>query len=74
MKYYNPEFDIHDIGPGLSPDNLRAFVEEKGIHYLSIDLWSPHLPEWLKSYDYSKNGFAPIYGNQKVYLFKVLKK
>ncbi|MBU4316533.1 MAG: glycosyltransferase family 39 protein [Proteobacteria bacterium] len=74
MKYFGSTFDIYDIGPSISPENLRAFLEKNDIQYLAIDLWSPHLPEWCRTFDYPQKGYAPIYSNQKVYLFKVLKK
>lgn len=74
MKYFGPTLEIFDIGPGLSPENLRTFVEKNKIQYLSIDLWSPHLPAWCRTFDYPQKGYAPIYSNQKVYLFRVFKK
>ncbi len=74
MKYYNPGFDIYDIEVNVSPDELKTFVKDKGIHYLAIDLWSPHLPSWCRTFDFSQNGYVPIYGYKNVYLFKVLKK
>ncbi|MEE9911090.1 MAG: glycosyltransferase family 39 protein [Deltaproteobacteria bacterium] len=74
MKYFNPGFNIYDIDPNGSPADLQKFVREKDIHYLAIDLWSPHLPAWCRSFDFPQNGYVPIYGHQKVYVFKVLKK
>jgi len=73
MKYFAPGFDVYDINPGISPDNLRSFLSENQIRYLSIDLWSPHLPAWCKTFDYHKNGYMLIYEKNSVYLFKVLK-
>ncbi|MBN1474980.1 MAG: glycosyltransferase family 39 protein [Syntrophaceae bacterium] len=74
MKYYEPRFDIYDINANISPDELRVFIEDKNIHYLTIDLWSPHLPVWCRTFDFSKNSYSLIYSHEKVFIFKVLKK
>jgi len=74
MKYYNPGFVIYDIHPDISPDNLKVFIKDKNIQYLTVDLWSPHLPKWCKTFDFQKNGYKLIYGHQKVSIFRVLKK
>ena len=72
MKYFAPSFDVHDIAANVTPEKLKEFIEKAGVEYLSIDLWSPHLPSWCQSYDYKKNGYALIYKGQNIYLFKVL--
>jgi hypothetical protein len=74
IKYYAPGFDIYDIKKDISPDDFKTFIKDKNIHYLAIDLWSPHLPSWCRTFDFPRNGYVPIYGYKKVYLFKVLKK
>ena len=74
MKYYEPGFEIYDIKKDISPDDFKTFIKDKDIHYLSIDLWSPHLPVWFKTFNFPKNGYPPIYDHQKVFIFKVLKK
>lgn len=71
MKYYDPAFDIYDINKNISPDDFKSFIEDKKIHYLAIDLWSPHLPGWCKTFDFQRNGYTLIYGHQKVFIFKV---
>lgn len=73
MKYFAPGFDVYDINSDISPDNLRSFLSKNQIRYLSIDLWSPHLPAWCKTFDYHKNGYMLIHDKNSVYLFKVLK-
>jgi len=74
MKYYDPAFDIYDINKNISPDDFKTFIKDKDIHYLAIDLWSPHLPVWFRTFDFSKNGYSLIYSHEKVFIFKVLKK
>ena len=73
VKYYGPQFEVYDLSKNISPANLRKVMEEKKIEYLSIDGWSPHLPEWFRSYDYGKNGFSLIYNEKNMYLFKLAK-
>jgi 4-amino-4-deoxy-L-arabinose transferase-like glycosyltransferase len=74
MKYYDPGLEIYDINKNISPYDFKTFIKDKDIHYLAIDLWSPHLPTWFRTFDFPKNGYVPIYGYQKVYIFKVFKK
>jgi len=71
MKYFAPGFDVYDIAINVSPEKLRTFFNKERINFLSIDLWSPHLPSWCKSFDYQKNGFNLIYQQNNVYVFKV---
>lgn len=74
MKYYEPDLKIHDINKNISPDDFKTFIKDKGIHYLAIDLWSPHLPIWIRTFDFSKNGYSLIYNHQNIFIFKVSKK
>ncbi len=69
MKYYLPSFTIHDIDPGISPEQLISQLEQKKVRYLAVDLWSPHLPAWCRSYNYIQNGYVLIYRGQGVYIF-----
>ena len=71
MKYFAPDFDIHDIEFHFTPEDLRMLVDEKQIQYLSIDSWSPHLPAWCRNYDYPNNGYTLIHGENNVYVFAV---
>ncbi len=73
MKYYEPEFNFYDIGADVTPDSLKLLILEKKIEYLSIDIWSPHLPSWCRTYDFQKNGYQLIYASKGVYLFRILK-
>jgi hypothetical protein len=73
MKYYQPDFKIHDINKNISPDDFKAFIKDKNINYLAIDLWSPHLPVWFRIFDFSKNGYSLIYNHQNIFIFKVSK-
>lgn len=73
MKFYNPDFNVYDIGANMTPDSLKLLIEAKNIQYLSIDLWSPHLPAWFKTFDFKNNGYHLIYVYQRVYLFRILK-
>ena len=72
IKYFAPECDVHDIGKNVSPEKLKELVEVEDINYVSIDLWSPHLPPWCRSYDYQKSGYALVYKGFSVYVFKVI--
>jgi len=73
MKYFGPRMHVYDNAENDSPEKLKSFIKLKNIQYLSIDLWSPHMPAWCRSYDFQKNGYALIYDSQSVYVFQVLK-
>ena len=72
VKYFGPDFDVHDIEKKVTPEKLRMLIDKRNIQYLSIDLWSPHLPEWCRSFNYKENGYDLIYKGSNVYVFKVL--
>jgi hypothetical protein len=73
MKYYIPDFDVYDIPYLTSPESLKELINEKNINYIYIELWSPHLPEWCKSYNYAKNNYRLIFNEKNIYIFKVKK-
>lgn len=70
MKYFGPEFEVRDMPPDISAENLRAVIERHRITYLVIDLWSPHLPAWCRDYPYAKNGYVMVHAGQNVFVFK----
>ena len=72
MKYYAPGFDVYDIAKNVTPEKLREVIKTEKIGYISIDFWSLHLPAWCRNYDFQSNGYALIYGEKNVFVFKVL--
>lgn len=73
MKYFGPDFEVHDIQQEYSPEDLLDIIKRKKIRFLCIDLWSPHLPRWCRNYDYRSSGFEPVYQSPYIYIFKVLR-
>ena len=69
FKFYLPDFAVHDIDPGISPEQMKSFLVLHKIHYLAVDVWSPHLPVWCRTYNYSQNGYRAIYQGKGVYIF-----
>ncbi|WP_319588540.1 glycosyltransferase family 39 protein [uncultured Desulfobulbus sp.] len=74
IKYFAPEFNVHDIDQRITPDEFRIFIEKEKIEYLSIDSWSPHLPSWCNSFDFQEKGYDLIFNGQDVRIFKVPKR
>ena len=74
IKYFVPTFEVYNIEGKIRPESFHVFLDKNNIHYLSIDRWSPHLPLWLKSYDYQNDEYTLLYKRQNVLLFKVSRK
>ena len=68
MKYFAPELAIYDIPRDSSSEQFLSSIKIHKIRYLVIDLWSPHLPEWCKNFDYQKNGCQLVHNQDGVYV------
>lgn len=74
IKYFAPGFDVYNIEKNVTQEELKQTLKFNDIQYLSIDLWSPHLPSWCRSFDFEKNGYKLIFNQHRVYVFKLVEK
>ena len=71
IKYYAPKFTVYDLSQRFTVANIEQLIKDKKIHFVSIDKWSPHQPDWCMNYSWASHGYQLVYDNKNIVIFKV---
>ena len=64
IKYFAPKFTVYDLNQSFTVAHIEQLIKEKKIHFVSIDKWSPHQPNWCKNYTWTSHGYQLVYDNK----------
>lgn len=74
ISFYAKNLKVFDLPEKAKANDAKRMIEENGIDYVSLDVWSPHQPKWVAEFFSPGNGFAPVYKSRHIIIFKTAKK